>query len=141
MFAPLRAAGESRTVRLDFTATGDAYAMKMKAYATFKEYLADQAPRNQDVIRALRKLVKRTAPHLGEAVKWGNGCWVNGRTPVAYVYCAPDHVQFGFFGGAGLADPKGLLRGQGKFVRHIKVVTTVDIDESAFAALLRQAAR
>src|SRR5687768_17670295 len=28
---------------------------------------------------------------------------------------APDHVQFGFFAGARLKDPKGLLRGEGKF--------------------------
>jgi hypothetical protein len=115
--------------------------MKMKAYATFGEYFADQVPRNQTVIRALRKLVGRVAPHLEESVKWGNGCWLNGKAPVAYVYSAPDHVQFGFFGGSALKDPKGLLRGQGKFVRHIKVVKTADIDDKAFAALLRQAAR
>ena len=83
----------------------------------------------------------RVAPHLEESVKWGNGCWLNGKAPVAYVYSAPDHVQFGFFGGSALKDPKGLLRGQGKFVRHIKVVKTADIDDKAFAALLRQAAR
>jgi hypothetical protein len=115
--------------------------MKMKAYATFDEYFADQVPRNQTVIRALRQLVGRMAPHLEESVKWGNGCWLSGKAPVAYVYSAPDHVQFGFFGGSALKDPKGLLRGQGKFVRHIKVVKTADIDDKAFAALLKQAAR
>jgi len=115
--------------------------MKMKAYASFDQHLAGQAPRNQDVIRALRKFVKRVAPQLQESVKWGNGCWVQGKVPVAYVYSAPDHVQFGFFGGAALKDPKGLLEGEGKFVRHIKLLKTADIDERAFAALLRQAAR
>jgi hypothetical protein len=105
----------------------------MKAYASLDQYLADQAPRNQDVIRALRKFVKRVAPGLQESVKWGNGCWVKGSAPVAYVYSAPDHVQFGFFAGSALKDPKGLLNGKGKFVRHI--------NESAFGAILRQAAR
>ena len=80
--------------------------MKMKAYATFDEYFADQVPRNQTVIRALRQLVGRMAPHLEESVKWGNGCWLSGKAPVAYVYSAPDHVQFGFFGGSALKDPK-----------------------------------
>jgi len=115
--------------------------MKMKAYASFDQYLAGQAPRNQDVIRALRKFVKHVAPQLQEAVKWGNGCWVQGKLPVAYVYSAPDHVQFGFFGGSALNDPSGLLKGEGKFVRHIKVRTRSDIDEKAFGTLLRQAAR
>jgi hypothetical protein len=114
--------------------------MKMKAYASFDQYLAGQAPRNQDVIRALRKFVKRVAPQLQESVKWGNGCWVEGKIPVAYVYSAPDHVQFGFFGGSALKDPSGLLKGEGKFVRHIKVRKRSDIDEKEFGTLLRQAA-
>ena len=115
--------------------------MKMKAYASFDQYLADQAPRNQNVIRGLRKFVKRIAPELQESVKWGNGCWIQGKAPVAYVYSAPDHVQFGFFGGSALQDPNRLLQGQGKFVRHIKVRKRSDIDESAYATLLRQAVR
>jgi hypothetical protein len=114
--------------------------MKMKAYASFDDYLAGQALRNQGVIRALRKFVKRVAPQLQESVKWGNGCWVQGKAPVAYVYSAPDHVQFGFFRGSVLKDPRGLLNGQGKFVRHIKVRSRSDIDETAFGALVRQAA-
>lgn len=115
--------------------------MKMKAYESFDQYLADQPRPNQALIRALRTFVKRRAPQLDESVKWGNGCWLKGKAPVAYVYSAPDYVQFGFFQGASLQDPKGLLHGAGKFVRHIKVRKRVDIDEAAFAALLRQAAR
>ena len=115
--------------------------MKMKAYASFDQYLAGQSPRNQGIIRALRTFVKRAAPQLQESVKWGNGCWVQEKAPVAYVYSAPDYVQFGFFRGSTLRDPKRLLNGEGKFVRHIKVRNRSDIDEKAFAALLRQAVR
>jgi hypothetical protein len=114
--------------------------MKMKRYATFDEYLADQRSANRVIISALRKFVKRTAPQLEESVKWGNGCWLKGKVPVSYVYSAPDYVQFGFFGGASLNDPKGLLKGEGKFVRHIKVHQPSDIDARAFRALLKQAA-
>jgi len=113
----------------------------MKSYATFDDYFADQKPKNRSVIKTLRAFVKRKAPRLEESVKWGNGCWVRGKTPIAYVYSAPDHVQFGFFSGASLADPKGLLHGSGRFVRHIKVRKAADIDEAAFGALLRQASR
>ena len=115
--------------------------MKMKAYASFDQYLAGQTPRNKAIIRALRGFVKRVAPQLQESVKWGNGCWLQGKAPVAYVYSAPDHVQFGFFGGSALKDPLRLLNGAGKFVRHIKVHKRSEIDERAFAALLRQAVR
>jgi hypothetical protein len=113
----------------------------MKAYADFDEYLEDQSPKNQAIIRALRRFVKRVEPGLSEAVKWGNGCWIGSRGPVAYVYSDTQYVQFGFFYGSSLKDPQGLLEGKGKYVRHIKVGKRTAIDEPAFAALLRQAAR
>lgn len=114
---------------------------KMKAYATFDLYLADQAPKNRTVIRALRKFVKRVSPELEESVKWGNGCWLKDKAPVAYVYAAPEFTQLGFFRGSSLKDPRGLLEGEGQYVRHIKVRKVTDIDERSFAALLLQAAR
>ena len=48
--------------------------MKMKRYATFEEYFADQAPKSRSIIRVLRRFVAREAPQLEESVKWGNGC-------------------------------------------------------------------
>jgi hypothetical protein len=115
--------------------------MKMKLYADFDAYLEGQSDRNRPVIRALRKFVKRIAPHLQESVKWGNGCWLKEKAFVSYVYSAPDHVQFGFVRGSSLKDPQKLLQGEAQYVRHIKVRKTADIDERAFAALLRQAAK
>src|SRR5919109_2504556 len=114
--------------------------MKMKAYANFDEYLKDQSPKNQAIIRALRRFVKRVEPGLSEAVKWGNGCWIGPDGPVAYVYSASGYVQFGFYRGSSLNDPKQLLEGTGKYVRHTKVRAPSGIDERAFAALVRQAA-
>jgi hypothetical protein len=113
---------------------------KMKAYANFDDYLEDQNPKNQAIIRALRRFVKRTEPGLRETVKWGNGCWVSSKGPVAYVYAATGYVQFGFFNGSSLRDPRGLLEGKGAYVRHTKVHDASEIDKRAFAALLRQAA-
>ena len=113
---------------------------KMKAYADFDEYLQDQSPKSRAIIRALRRFVKRIEPDLSEAVKWGNGCWIGSKGPVAYVYSDTQYVQFGFFNGSSLKDPKGLLEGKGQYVRHIKVRNRSAIDEPAFAALLRQAA-
>jgi hypothetical protein len=115
--------------------------MKMKNYASFDLYLADQPAKNRTLIRALRAFVSRTAPKLEESVKWGNGCWLKGKTPVAYVYSAEDHVQLGFFRGASLKDPKQLLRGKGQYVRHIPVRKRSEIDEKLFATLLKQAAK
>ena len=115
--------------------------MKMKKYASFDEYLEDQPPKNRSIIRALRRFVKRAEPALEESVKWGNGCWLKGKVPVSYVYSAPDHVQFGFLRGSALKDPRRLLEGNSQYVRHVKLRKPSDIDETAFKAFLRQAAR
>ena len=88
--------------------------MKMKKYASFDEYMADQSLKNRSIIRALRRFVKRVAPRLDESVKWGNGCWLKGDVPVAYVYSAKEFVQFGFFRGSALKDPQKLLEGAGQ---------------------------
>ena len=114
---------------------------RMKVYASFDEYLKDQGPANQVIIRTLRRFVKKTEPRLTEAVKWGNGCWIGSHGPVAYVYSATGYVQFGFFRGSSLRDPKGLLEGKGEYVRHTKVYDASEIDKTALTALLRQAAR
>lgn len=114
--------------------------MKMNSYESFDAYLRDQSASNQKIIRALRKFVARVEPGLVESVKYGNGCWLGEGRPVAYVYADKDHVQFGFLNGSSLKDPKALLEGTARYVRHIKVRRPADIDERAFAALLRQAA-
>ena len=114
---------------------------KMKAYETFDDYLADQPAKNAKIIRALRALMKRTAPNLEEAVKWGNGCWVKGKVPVVFIYSDKTYVQFGFLLGSQLSDPKKILHGKAAHVRHIKVHSTADIDAPTFAKYVREAIR
>jgi hypothetical protein len=49
------------------------------------------------------------------------------------------HVNVGFFLGAQLADPAGLLEGTGKSMRHVKLRPGDDIDREALAALIQAA--
>ncbi len=113
----------------------------MKKFETFPQWVKDQHAHQKKMISALRKLVKKVAPTLVESVKWGNGVWLGEEWPVAFLHAKDDHLQFGFFGGSGLTDTKGLLKGSGKFIKHIKVFTLDDIDEVAFSRLIRQATR
>lgn len=113
----------------------------MKRYATFDDYLQAQVPTRRATIRALRRFVKATAPTLTESVKYGNGCWIAGAEPIAYVYADAGFVQFGFVMGSSLKDPRRLLEGKSRYVRHIKVRAPDDIDRPAFEALLKQAVR
>lgn len=60
---------------------------------------------------------------------------VNGAA-FAYVDAFAAHVNIGFFQGAELHDPKGLLEGSGKFMRHVKLRPGVEIDAAALSALI-----
>lgn len=44
-----------------------------------------------------------------------------GDAAFAYVNVFTAHVNVGFFLGAWIADPEGLLQGTGKFMRHVKL--------------------
>ncbi len=54
----------------------------------------------------------------------------------AYVNAFRDHVNVGFFRGAELADPAGLLEGSGKYMRHVKLRPGSDIDSMALLTLI-----
>jgi hypothetical protein len=57
----------------------------------------------------------------------------------AYVNAFKAHVNVGFFRGAELADPEGLLEGTGRFMRHVKLSPSEDVDASALTGLIRAA--
>jgi len=57
----------------------------------------------------------------------------------AYVDAFKAHVNVGFFRGAELADPAGLLEGTGRFMRHVKLVPRREVDKEALQELIRVA--
>jgi hypothetical protein len=64
-----------------------------------------------------------------------------GDAAFAYVDAFSAHVNIGFFHGATLADPAGLLQGAGKRMRHVKIRWGEAIDEDAVKALIMTAYR
>lgn len=59
----------------------------------------------------------------------------------AYVATFRTHVNVGFFHGASLADPHGLLVGSGQRMRHVKLVPGTRCDDAALEALVHAAFR
>ena len=59
-----------------------------------------------------------------------------GDAPFAYVNIFTAHVNVGFFQGAALQDPAGLLEGNGKRMRHVKVRPDEVVDAAALEALI-----
>ncbi|NQU49697.1 MAG: DUF1801 domain-containing protein [Planctomycetes bacterium] len=59
----------------------------------------------------------------------------------AYVNIFTAHVNVGFFRGAELTDPDGLLQGTGKYMRHVKLWPDVSVNANALCKLIDAAYR
>lgn len=72
-----------------------------------------------------------------------DGCPVAcvGDAPFAYVNAFTSHASVGFFHGAELADPAGLLEGSGKRMRHVKLRPGRELDAEALDELIAVAYR
>lgn len=62
-----------------------------------------------------------------------------GDAAFGYVNAFRAHVNVGFFRGAEIADPEGLLEGTGKFMRHVKLGPARDVDAAALTKLIEAA--
>jgi hypothetical protein len=56
--------------------------------------------------------------------------------PFGYVNAFKSHVNVGFFYGAVLEDPAGLLEGSGKRMRHVKLGPGRQLNATALSALI-----
>lgn len=62
-----------------------------------------------------------------------------GDAAFGYVNAFKAHASVGFFLGASLADPDGLLEGTGKRMRHVKLRPGEEIDAAALSDLIAAA--
>lgn len=70
---------------------------------------------------------------------WPTACV--GEAAFGYVAAFTAHANIGFYHGADLDDPHGLLEGAGKRMRHIKLRWGAPVDEAALTALIAAAYR
>jgi hypothetical protein len=98
-------------------------------------------PREQaDSVNALRALVRSAVPAATESIKWAQPVFeVNG--PMIFIKAHSQHVNFGFWRGAQLPDPKGVLQGGGSKMKHVKLARLSDVNTSALTALVKAAAK
>ncbi len=62
-----------------------------------------------------------------------------GDAAFAYVNAFKAHVNVGFFRGAEIADPRGLLEGTGRFMRHVKLRPEHEVNAAALMTLIETA--
>jgi hypothetical protein len=75
-----------------------------------------------DALRIIRALVARHAPSATLSIKWGQPVWEH-NGPFAWARPAKNHLSFGFWRGAEMKDPNGVLEGDGDRMRHVKITS------------------
>ncbi len=111
---------------------------------TFED-VAAAAPEHAPTLVAIRSMAEDLHPDSVEvasrrekSVWWG---WGPSKMKDGYAYAMPHktHVNFGFFQGAILPDPEGLLEGTGKRLRHVKISDATLVARPAIRALFAAA--
>ena len=85
------------------------------------------------------ELIRDCGDDVRELLHDGHPTACVGDAAFAYVNAFKGHVNVGFFRGAEIADPHGLLEGTGKFMRHVKLRPEHDVDAKALMKLVETA--
>ena len=108
----------------------------------FSTIFSAYAPQVQEVGWAARALIFDVLPQTVE-VPWlqqkviGYGTGPKKMTEhFSWIAPAKAHITFGFYYGAELPDPEGLLEGTGKLLRHVKLRSLNDVQQPALRAML-----
>lgn len=62
-----------------------------------------------------------------------------GDAAFGYANAFTAHVNVGFFRGAELEDPDGILEGTGKFMRHVKIFPETEVNEQPLTEMIERA--
>ena len=103
------------------------------------KYLENVPPEHQAVVQELDALIRKAAPDLIPSLKWNNLTYHSKRNACAII----DHKQYvnlQVWGGAVFEDPKSLLQGTGKGMRHIRFIAGTKFNDSDVIAIIKQAA-
>jgi hypothetical protein len=93
------------------------------------------------IARTWFERIRASGPDVRELMHDGAPTACVGDAAFAYVNAFTAHVDIGFFPGAALPDPQGLLQGTGRFMRHVKLRPGEPVGEAALEALIREAYR
>jgi hypothetical protein len=86
-------------------------------------------------------VIRECGPDVREVLHDGHPTACVADAAFAYVNAFTAHVNVGFFHGAALDDPAGLLEGTGKVMRHVKLRPGGAVDAEALSALVLSAYR
>lgn len=114
---------------------------------TFDDVVAVSQGDVAEIAQRARALIASVMPGVTEVV------WLKQKTigygvgpkkmseHFCYLALNKAHVNLGFFYGADLEDPDGILEGTGKLLRHVKLRSIGDVAQPALRSLVERASR
>ena len=112
-------------------------------HGSFDEALSGSSSQVEEIARRLKDLIIDVYPDVVE-VPWpkqriiGYGVGPKKMSEhFCYIGVHREHVNLGFYFGADLPDPKGLLEGTGRKLRHVKVREVEEIAQPALYDILQ----
>lgn len=119
--------------------------MKEENPAKFEDLVATASQELRPIMEALVVMIRNIDSEACEVVRMGDKAITFGLGPKkmseGYVYIMPQlkWVNLGFYKGADLEDPEGLLEGRGKKLRHIKIHSLEAVDSRGVRDLVGRA--
>ena len=117
-----------------------------RASAALAAFLKPYDPAIRKLAEGLRAVVRREVAPCHETIYDANytiallyGANARISENFCYISIHRKHVNLGFQRGSLLADPTGVLRGTGRWMRHVQVKTAAELERPELRALLRAA--
>jgi hypothetical protein len=106
-----------------------------------RAWLENLPAEKKPIVETLRRLIESVAPEAHEiiyhdALRYGSP---DSGYPILYIAVFKAYLNLGFFFGGFVPDPEGLLVGNGKRMRHIKIRSSQECENPAIASLLARA--
>ena len=107
--------------------------------ATVDSFIENRVqPEHREIVEALRKLMRETAPDAREVITYGVLAW-RGNLILAVISPTKKDITLAFSKGAVFEDKYGLLKGVGRVSKHVKLKDVKDVNRTALTYYIKQA--
>ena len=100
---------------------------------TVSKYIEKQKSPQKEILKKLRKLMKKAFPKLEEKMQYGVPCFGN----KFYLAGLKDSVNMGFAVTGLSKEEKALFKGGGKTMKHLKFKSVEEVDGKEVARLAK----
>jgi hypothetical protein len=102
-------------------------------------WMHDHAGELGEIAQRWFEVMRDCGDEVRELLHDGHPTACVGDAAFGYVNAFTAHVNVGFFRGAEIADPDGLLEGTGRFMRHVKLRPDREVNDKALKELIETA--